>query len=63
MMRVIIKVSSIFALFSILMININTLFAQDKSTNATVTTPKMEEKKDNATKKEEPKKKKREIGC
>jgi hypothetical protein len=62
-MKVALRVLSIFALFSILMTNINTLFAQDKSTNASLTTPKMEEKKDNATKKEEPKKKKREIGC
>jgi hypothetical protein len=45
------------------MTNINTLFAQDKSPNAIGTTPKMEEKKANATTKEEPKKKKREIGC
>jgi len=44
-MRKVLRALLIFALFSILMININTLFAQDKSTNATVTTPKMEEKK------------------
>ncbi len=61
-MRRILKVFLIFAT-SMLMINTNTLFAQDKSTNANGTTSKMEEKKDNATKKEEPKKKKREIGC
>ena len=62
-MRVALRVLSSFALFSILMTNINTLFAQDKSSNATGTTSKMEEKKDNATKKDDPKKKKREIGC
>jgi hypothetical protein len=63
-MREVLRVLSIFALISILMININnSLFAQDKSSNVILTTPKIEEKKDNATKKEEPKKKKREIGC
>jgi hypothetical protein len=62
-MREVLRVLSIFAFISILMININSVFAQDKSPNAIVTTSKIEEKKDNATKKEEPKKKKREIGC
>jgi hypothetical protein len=62
-MKVALRILSIFAIFFILMTNINTLFAQDKSPNAIGTTPKMEEKKANATTKEEPKKKKREIGC
>ena len=59
------KMLSFLIICSMMTLNLNSLFAQEKGTETNGTSSMTEEKKDNAPKTEEPKKKKkkREIGC